>query len=342
MSYLMNAWYMAGWSNELGATPLGRTYLGQAVVLFRDAQGTAHALADSCPHRFVPLSLGQVVDGTLECAYHGLRFGTDGVCQFSPQGAVPKGARVRSYPLIERHSMLWLWMGHEPADEELIPDFSCNDPAHNYVRGDYLKMENDYRFGVDNILDLSHIQFTHRNSLAPAFHGCSSQETGVRQAGNEIWSDRIYHDVPLSAARAASRRAVPGSIMDMWLKVRWNAPAAMLLHTGMVPAGGVQEDAMEGRHSHVFTPCTEDSCHYWYGVTRPRDTFTEEQAEVELNMLRLPFLNEDHPMLAAQQRAFGNRDFWEARPLILPEDAAAIRARRMLDKMIREESRTSA
>ena len=41
--------------------------------------------------------------------------------------------------------------------------------------------------------------------------------------------------------------------------------------------------------------------------------------------------------LAAQQEAFGGQDFWQARPIILPDDAAAIRARRILDKMIRAE-----
>ena len=43
--------------------------------LIRD-RGTAYALHDRCPHRGVPLSLGnQQFPGTLSCAYHGWTFG---------------------------------------------------------------------------------------------------------------------------------------------------------------------------------------------------------------------------------------------------------------------------
>ena len=42
-------------------------------------------------------------------------------------------------------------------------------------------------------------------------------------------------------------------------------------------------------------------------------------------------------MLAAQQEAFAGGDFWQARPLILRDGAAAIRARRILGKLIRVE-----
>jgi hypothetical protein len=43
---------------------------GQAWVLFRSAQGGVSCVRDECAHRACPLSLGRVVDGSLECAYH--------------------------------------------------------------------------------------------------------------------------------------------------------------------------------------------------------------------------------------------------------------------------------
>src|SRR3546814_16896615 len=75
--YLRNAWYAAAWSEEIGGTPLGRTFLEQPVVLFRETDGTTVALADRCPHRFAPLSKGKLVGNAIECPYHGLRFGAD-------------------------------------------------------------------------------------------------------------------------------------------------------------------------------------------------------------------------------------------------------------------------
>ena len=45
---------------------------------------------------------------------------------------------------------------------------------------------------------------------------------------------------------------------------------------------------------------------------------------------------EDEPMIAAQAEAMAGDDFWDARPLILPSDKAAILARRKLMQMRRE------
>ncbi len=59
-----------------------REILGEPVVLGRDADGRAFALRDICPHRAVPLSAGRIVDNngeqTVECPYHGWRYGTQG------------------------------------------------------------------------------------------------------------------------------------------------------------------------------------------------------------------------------------------------------------------------
>lgn len=38
-----------------------------------------------CPHRGLPLSTGRIEDDELVCAYHGLRFGSDGQCRKIPE-----------------------------------------------------------------------------------------------------------------------------------------------------------------------------------------------------------------------------------------------------------------
>ncbi|SFB46352.1 Rieske [2Fe-2S] domain-containing protein [Pseudomonas sp. NFIX10] len=55
MSFLRNVWCTAAWGVEVKAGALfQRTLLNEPVVFFRDAQGTAQAIADHCPHRFAP------------------------------------------------------------------------------------------------------------------------------------------------------------------------------------------------------------------------------------------------------------------------------------------------
>ncbi|MNG13287.1 hypothetical protein D3C84_969580 [compost metagenome] len=63
----------------------------------------------------------------------------------------------------------------------------------------------------------------------------------------------------------------------------------------------------------------------------------EQIAEQQVSALNQPFSTEDLPMLEAQQRMIGDADFWSLKPILLPGDAAAVRARRVLDKLIADE-----
>ena len=54
--YLQNAWYVAGWSNEITGKPLGRTILNEPIVFYRGKDGRVVALEDRCCHRGMPLS----------------------------------------------------------------------------------------------------------------------------------------------------------------------------------------------------------------------------------------------------------------------------------------------
>ena len=68
MTFVRNAWYMASWAKDLGDKPLAITILDEPVVIFRGASGAIGGLADVCPHRAVPLSLGCIAGDHIVCA----------------------------------------------------------------------------------------------------------------------------------------------------------------------------------------------------------------------------------------------------------------------------------
>ena len=68
---------------ELGAEPVGVEVDGVPLVLFRAASGVA-ALADRCTHRGAPLHEGKIVDGCLQCPWHGSLFAADGSVELGP------------------------------------------------------------------------------------------------------------------------------------------------------------------------------------------------------------------------------------------------------------------
>lgn len=339
MHYLRNVWYVAAWDEEIKSEALlQRTLLNESVLLFRDDDGVVQAISNRCPHRFAPLHLGKRVAGGVQCPYHGLQFNGQGQCIHNPQGPIPKAAVVKRYPVIEKHSMVWIWMGHpELADPSAIPDFSCQDPTQSYVAKRYLHVKANYVLETDNILDLSHIQFLHPDSLGSS--AVADAITSVEQQGNTVISKRQTVGDILPEFLYRQRRIPVGTPVDRWIDVRWDAPACMLLVAGSVATGKPRSEGVSNFVPHIFTPETDTTTHYWYSVCNPLSMGEEghTRAEEFVTGLTKPFQEEDLPMLEAQQRMIGDADFWSLKPVLLTGDAGAVRARRVLDKMIAEE-----
>src|SRR5260370_35028575 len=107
-----NVWSTAAGPEAAGQRPMPRRLCNDPAVLFRDHGGRPAALVDRCCHRSAPLSRGEVVPGGIQCGYHGLTFDGTGRCVAIPgQSHIFDSVRVRSYPLVEKNQLLWIWMG---------------------------------------------------------------------------------------------------------------------------------------------------------------------------------------------------------------------------------------
>ena len=163
---LREAWYVACASAELGEEPIARRIHDRPIVLFRDRDGAAGALHDRCPHRGVALSLGQVAEGAVACAYHGWRFGRDGTCLHIPslcEGRAPAGGvAAEAYACVEQEAHVWVWTGKGPPSPEAplpIPAFA--DRA--WVQAS-IDLACEAVLPIENNLDVSHPYFTHPNT----------------------------------------------------------------------------------------------------------------------------------------------------------------------------------
>lgn len=123
--FLTDLWYFAGLSRDLKRGRLARyEILGEPVALGRGRDGQVVALRDVCPHRAAPLSAGAFfseADGaqTVECPYHGWRFGADGACVAIPsltpsQAFDTSRIAVRRYPVAESQGMVFVWVAADP------------------------------------------------------------------------------------------------------------------------------------------------------------------------------------------------------------------------------------
>lgn len=338
MGFLRSVWYLAAWQDELkDCATLGRTYLGEPVVLFRDSKGVLQAIGDRCPHRFAPLHLGKVKGDVLECPYHGLQFDGSGACVHSPHadGKIPQAAKVKSYPVLERHHGIWIWMGDPAkADPAKVPNCARLDefPQETFIWS-HMPTNCNYQLLTDNILDLTHADYLHASTLGVGMNTkCPAK---VWEDGDNILSHWWMPDAPTIPALAFSLPD-PQANADTWNEIRWSAPATMELRVGATPTGQSREKGVDSFAYHIMTPETETTTHYFFGAVR-NFSCTEEGNEILRQILRTAFLGEDKPMVEAQQAMMGTPDLWSLKPVLLATDAGAVRVRRKVEAMIAQE-----
>jgi len=166
--FIKNTWYVAAWSHEVGASNIfSRTIISQPVMLYRKEDGQVVALQDRCGHRGAPLSLGRREGDCVRCMYHGLKFDSRGACVEVPaQERIPPQAKVQTFPVVERHRWIWIWMGDPAlADPATIPDTHwLDDPDWRGLPG-YIHYYVNYLLICDNLLDFSHLPYVHPTTL---------------------------------------------------------------------------------------------------------------------------------------------------------------------------------
>lgn len=169
--FLRNCWYAAGWSKDFAPEQLHAvTILNEPIVIYRKEDGAPAALQDRCCHRLAPLSMGRLEGENLRCMYHGLKFAPSGRCVEIPGDTkIPPQVKVRSYPIRDKYSLAWIWMGDsERADEALIPNCVGVDDPNWAMRPGRMDYQANYKLINENLLDLSHIAFLHNRSLGAA------------------------------------------------------------------------------------------------------------------------------------------------------------------------------
>lgn len=337
MPHVQNGWYLAAWADEVTRAPMQRWIAGHPVCLYRLLDGTAVALEDRCPHRRFPLSLGRLDGDVLECNYHGYRLGPDGVCVgVAEQGDVPRAAASR-YRVVERFGGLWIWPGDpERADEGLLPDLGwMDDPAWTVMRG-MLPLKARHMLLVENLLDLSHETFLHPTSIGNA--AVAGTPIEVTTSGDAVFFQRRMIGIEAPPFYRKSM-GLTGPV-DRWQDGDFLPPGIFVLHIRLAPTG---TEEPEGYHMKVFyglTPAVEGECHDFYALGR--DYLIDDTALTEFqHQQQRAVMQEDVDALEAQEIMYAT-DERVVRESSIRSDLAALRGRRVLERMIAAEQVAAA
>ncbi len=210
-----SAWYVACRSEELGTKkPLARRVLGMPMVLFR-GEGSVGALLDRCPHRNVPLSIGRVAGGQLECGYHGWRFDTEGACRKVPAlcgAAESAGRNAPAFACREQDGFVWVW-----GEPDVTPDSSpfrfplVGTAGYTTVR-EHVVAKSSVHAAAENALDVPHTAFLHGGLFRSDDRPRNRIEVVVRR-----WHDRVeaeYIGEPRPTGLAGKLLSPKGGVVE--------------------------------------------------------------------------------------------------------------------------------
>ncbi|MGB3532932.1 MAG: Rieske 2Fe-2S domain-containing protein [Microcoleaceae cyanobacterium] len=223
-----NCWYPVTFLQDFpDDRPYSFSIYNQPLVLFKNKIGEIICLQDRCPHRAAKLSDGQIIDGKIECLYHGWQLGSQGNCLHIPHlpdtAQIPKNACVKSFTVVEHQGIIWVWLGDPKiADTAQIPTI----PA----------LEQPGLFRVDTVTDLPFDQtYLIENFLDPA-HVCISHDRTEYKIKREDAQPLEMEVMSVSSVGIKSRYRKLGNPQIPWNNVEFIAPYLVTYSFGSITA----------------------------------------------------------------------------------------------------------
>lgn len=336
MQVLENIWYCAAHSAEVADKPLARMICGLPMVLYRGESGAVAALEDRCPHRQAPLSMGNVIGDDIQCDYHGFMFDGTGQCVHIPrQDRIPAKNQVPAFAAIERWGFIWIWWGDQKrVDPSTIPELPWTEDAERRVVFFHWKVNASFQLMADNLLDVSHVDFLHKHSIASKIDPTAKQSEAPKVTmetkvdGDCVTNLRLVHNTRLAGVTAAWHGS--DGPVNRVSTGKWLPPNSCILKLQFEDADGEINETIN--LDHIMTPETDKSCHYFMdwtwdfggpdGYPNHHDVDNEQRALIE---------QDDIPMVEAQQR---NIDlFGDVQDVPVKQDKFVINVHKVLQRL---------
>ncbi|MBR57685.1 MAG: (2Fe-2S)-binding protein [Myxococcales bacterium] len=229
VAFVRDAWYVASIGTELKSKILSTRLFGQPIVLFRGADNRPVALLDRCPHRNAPLSEGKLVEGQLQCGYHGWRFDSQGACVHVPglcSEDYRRNQNATRFATYEQDGFIWIYGNPSVADPAPPESIACCDAKNYMTRRATYDVEATLHAVAENILDVPHTAYLH-GGLFRKQGGETPIDVVVRRMADRVEAEFIGEKRP---AGIVGRILAPGSgdvihvdrfILPSWAQVEY-------------------------------------------------------------------------------------------------------------------------
>ena len=161
---LENYWHIACLKKHVKRKPKKATLFSKHLVVFLNDVGEPCILEDRCAHRNMPLHCGKVIQGQLQCPYHGWKYNAKGDITSIPATIDDKKnikASIPSYLCLEQDGYIWVCLSGKPAQKK-PPKFEFL----NHSGWTTFRMQTQFNATVENclenFLDVPHAAFVHK------------------------------------------------------------------------------------------------------------------------------------------------------------------------------------
>jgi phenylpropionate dioxygenase-like ring-hydroxylating dioxygenase large terminal subunit len=271
----INFWYPIVRSEDLGpGKPEKAKVLGVDLVAFRDDEGKARVLSNTCVHRggslggswSGPEGASRIMNGCIVCPYHGWEFGGDGECKNIPSigygNKPPPRAKIDAYPVQEKYGIVFAFLGDLP-EEERPPLYEVEEYGQEGWRANsilILDVNYYYERSVENGLDPAHNEFVHPTH---GFSGVNRETYHVRDYDTEdhnqgwgFWFMHRFNAPPLKSKTWGDTRKETG---DLYAGGGTYGPNTLITHINIQPKPNHKgfrqyffEQPVDENHTRIF------------------------------------------------------------------------------------------
>jgi phthalate 4,5-dioxygenase oxygenase subunit len=252
--------------------PVRLELLSEKMVAFRDTDGKLGLIDEFCAHRGVSLWFGRNEQGGLRCPYHGWKYNVKGECTEIPSEPVETGLcnriKLKSYPLIERGGVLWVYMGppeHQPPLPEY--EFATVPSVQSYTSKRF--QECNWLQALEGGIDSSHVSFLHSGSLNtdPLFKGAKGNQYNLNDLSPVFDVAQAEGGLYVGARRNAEDEQY------YWRITPWIMPCFT-----MVPPRGDHP-----MHGHFWVPINDENCWAWSFDYHPTRALKDSERQAMIN-----------------------------------------------------------
>ena len=263
-------WHPALLSEQLpgpDCEPVRLELLSEKMLAFRDTEGKLGLIDEFCAHRGVSLWFGRNEQNGIRCPYHGWKYDVNGNCTevpSEPTSGYCERIKLKSYPLVERGGVIWVYMG--PADKQPpLPEweFATLPKEHSYMSKRV--QASNWLQALEGGIDSSHVSFLHSASLSrdPLFKGAKGNQYNL----NDL--SPVFEVVEADGGLLVGARRNAEDDQYYWRITPWVMPGFT-----MVPPRGDHPV-----HGHFWVPINDHSCWTWSFDYHPTRALTTAEVD---------------------------------------------------------------